>query len=335
MHSRLLAVEITKYGYIDKTGKMVIEPQFPEARDFHEGLAYVSEGWGVKVRYIDQEGEVVFKSPSTDTGDFSEDLATIWGAGSCGYIDKKGKVVIPRNYYQTFKFSEGLARVNIGTYSEGKYGYIDKEGKYVVEPQFDDAEDFSCGLARVIVDEKYGFIDNKGKYVVEPEYTWASDFSEGLAGVMVGDKRGYIDTSGKVAIKPQFDGVYPFTPDGLARVTVDRSYAARDGYINKTGEFVIEAKYGRAFDFSEGLTRVSYAGEDLVINTEGETVFKIDPTKYHITGPFKEDLARIEVYPKFGYIDKTGKIVIKAEYEEVYDFSEGLARVSVTIEEEQ
>jgi len=34
-----------KYGYIDKSGEVFIEPQFFEAKDFCEGLARVNEGW--------------------------------------------------------------------------------------------------------------------------------------------------------------------------------------------------------------------------------------------------------------------------------------------------
>ncbi len=45
-------------------------------------------------------------------------------------------------------------------------------------------------------------------------------------------------------------------------------------------------------------------------------------------------MALITVYPNEGFIDKTGKIVIKAEYIDVGDFSEGLARVGVRVEEE-
>ncbi len=38
-----------KYGYIDKTGKIVIEPQFDYALPFKEGLAIVvvGEKWGI------------------------------------------------------------------------------------------------------------------------------------------------------------------------------------------------------------------------------------------------------------------------------------------------
>ena len=46
-----------KWGYMDKTGKVVIEPQFDGVRLFSEGLANV---WiGDKEGYIDKTGKIV------------------------------------------------------------------------------------------------------------------------------------------------------------------------------------------------------------------------------------------------------------------------------------
>ncbi|MCI0472893.1 MAG: WG repeat-containing protein, partial [Ignavibacteria bacterium] len=78
-----------KYGYIDTTGKIIIKPQFDNARDFYEGLAVV--GIGQK-----------------------------WG-----YIDKTGMIVIESEYDYVYNFSEGLAIVELGE----KYGAIDLTGK--------------------------------------------------------------------------------------------------------------------------------------------------------------------------------------------------------------
>jgi hypothetical protein len=43
-----------QYGFINAEGRVVVEPRYPEARDFSEGLAAVAMGdrWG----YIDREG---------------------------------------------------------------------------------------------------------------------------------------------------------------------------------------------------------------------------------------------------------------------------------------
>ncbi|MEO0103191.1 MAG: WG repeat-containing protein [candidate division WOR-3 bacterium] len=47
-----------KWGYINKQGKIVIRPQFNEAKDFSEGLAAVKIG--DKYFYINNEGQIVY-----------------------------------------------------------------------------------------------------------------------------------------------------------------------------------------------------------------------------------------------------------------------------------
>ena len=65
----------SKYGFIDKSGKVVIEPQFDDAEDFSEGLAQVGKDgkWG----FIDKSGKVVIEPQYDYVGDFSEGLAKV------------------------------------------------------------------------------------------------------------------------------------------------------------------------------------------------------------------------------------------------------------------
>ena len=65
----------SKYGFIDKSGKVVIEPQFDWVGAFSEGLARVKKD------------------------------------GKYGFIDKSGKVVIEPQFDEVRAFSEGLAKV--------------------------------------------------------------------------------------------------------------------------------------------------------------------------------------------------------------------------------
>ena len=130
-----------KSGYIDKTGKIVIQPQFLSAAKFSEALAAVYIG---RVR-----------------------------SGQWGYIDKTGEIVfkLPFNYSRVQKFSEGLAVVLIYDHDAltNYAGYIDKTGKYIAEfHRFTWAYDFSDGLARVDAGDKFGYINKKGKYVWQP-----------------------------------------------------------------------------------------------------------------------------------------------------------------------
>lgn len=70
-------VENQKFGYKDKDGNVVIKPQFFDAADFSEGLAYVKKG-----------------------------KTSMWG-----YIDTAGKFAIPAQFHQAHSFHEGLAAV--------------------------------------------------------------------------------------------------------------------------------------------------------------------------------------------------------------------------------
>lgn len=101
-----------KWGYIDRTGKIAIQPQFEAAQPFSEGLAAVKSGkWG----YINTKGEFVI-NPQFDGADrFSEGLAFVENNGQVGFINPSGKIVITQQYDKPPQvevpphYSEGVA----------------------------------------------------------------------------------------------------------------------------------------------------------------------------------------------------------------------------------
>ena len=156
-----------KYGYIDKKGKYVINPQFDRCNPFYDGLAAFRSGdkWG----FIDKEGKYVINPQFDGVDNFYNGMAVVLQSEKCGYIDKKGQFVInPQfGYCSGFTYGDGLAFFVI---DDDKYGYIDKEGKYVINPQFDNACEFCNGIALVESNDKWGIIDKKGQYIVNPQF---------------------------------------------------------------------------------------------------------------------------------------------------------------------
>jgi hypothetical protein len=168
---------------------------------FSEGLAAVQfgqRGFG----YIDKTGNVVIPPKFKLAANFSEGVAPVQMDGKYGYIDRTGRVVIDFIFTSADKFSEGLASVEIA----GKWGCISKSGTVVVQPKFDTVREFSGGLAGVLVGRKWGFIDKLGNIRVAPQFkvlfTNYVDFSQGLALVeLSGGGYAYVDREGRVVAR--------------------------------------------------------------------------------------------------------------------------------------
>jgi hypothetical protein len=223
---------------------------------------------------------------------------------------------------------------------DGKLGYINGQGEMIIPPQFEDwpFSQFSEGLAPVSVGvgEKFGYIDMTGAMVIQPRFDGAVPFSDGLAAV-VGDNGlwGFIDKTGAVVVPIQYDQCPGPFSEGLCTVMVDERLKGgklQNEYIDKTGTVVI-GPFEWSTSFSEGLAAVGFGEDDAVkwgfIDRTGAVV--IQP-QFDQVRDFSEGLAAVG-FPadndsaKWGFIDRTGALVIEPRFDGVDPFSEGLAPV--------
>src|SRR5207237_1438165 len=92
----VMANEADKWGYINKSGKFAIPPQFDLALCFSEGLASVkvNDKWG----YINRTGTMVIEAKFVEADSFFDGLARVSIGGRDAYIDKAGNVVWKSTY---------------------------------------------------------------------------------------------------------------------------------------------------------------------------------------------------------------------------------------------
>jgi hypothetical protein len=346
------------WGYIDRTGEYVIKPRFKSlgkfsslfspVNSFSEGLAPANDGraWG----FINKTGEYVIEPQFSNVSQFSEGLAIASSRSKSGIIDKTGKFILEPMYKEIESFSQGRAVFQIKTTkyeyadpndtfdmrepdsngmvgkSVNKYGYLDSEGNVVVEPMYDYANPFSEGIAGVDLDGKVMLIDRDGNIILKKDFPRMKKFSEGLAVFYHKDgKCGYIDRTGQIVIENQYDYAYEFK-NGYAQICQKTGNIYKSGLIDKTGNLVIAPKYEGLTDVRNGKLWAGLNRKAVHLDVKGN-VLKHSDLGY--IGRFQEGLASFHNGRKYGFVDESGKTVIKAKYNDVRDFSEGLAAVSI------
>ncbi|WP_340025916.1 WG repeat-containing protein [Paenibacillus sp. FSL K6-1096] len=295
---QLYPVEVNgKYGFINGQGKMVIEAVYGGYgySAAPGGKVYVEDHAAKKQYYFSSAGTKLFEYKLRDASILYNDRALY------------------------------TAKVQLaGGATATRYGYIDSQGKVAIQPIYVKAFHFSEGLARVNMGKASGYINTKGELVVPYRYSFTSDFSEGMAAVTltVGGKYGYIDTTGKLRITPRYDYATPFS-DGAAVVYVNGKY----GYIDKKGNYLIKPQFSMAQPFSEGLAFVERNGVTFYINKKGAKVIQ----GYKAGGLFKGGLAPASTGQRYGYINTSGRFVVKPQLYWADSFNGELAEITLLV----
>ncbi|MDO9255160.1 MAG: WG repeat-containing protein [Bacteroidales bacterium] len=311
---KLIPVKSGKeFQYIDKEGKIVINPQFNEATVFRNGLALVqSSGNEPKWGFITDDGKYAITATYKDATVFSDDLAWVVSENAAPTaINAKGEVKITLTDAQSVRiFKEGLAAYSVMDSIGVKWGFVDKEGKVKINPQFSNAGNFSNGKCAVSNKEgKWGFIDKEGKIVINNQFDGAGEFMKGKAVVNSGGKSGVIDEDGKYLINPQFSNMmvdndmFLFEQDG------------KWGWCDGEGKISINAQFKDAYPFNNSDLAAVRSGENFgYIDKTGKIV--INPQFDHAI-PFNGKLALVESSSKIGFIDREGKYVINPQFDEI------------------
>jgi hypothetical protein len=328
------------WGYIDKTGTMVIPPRFAWGYPFQDGVApvlFTSRSMGEHDRScIDRTGALADcpESPAERAP-----LRPVRVDDRSGFEDRDGTLVIPAQFEWAYGFSEGLAAVAI----DGKYGFIDMTGEFVIPPQFDRTREFIDGKATVEVNGRSGIIDRNGHYILQTKYASLGRIVDDRVSFRVGQQWGFLDSSGNVAIKPQFTHVEEFK-EGIAQVYGNVEMMGpnaalrsepRRGFIDRTGNVIGTNMYADVRDFAGGLAAVNtHDWQQPLWGYIDHTGKMVIPAQFSGALSFSEGLAAVQLPKerggKWGFIDTSGTMVIAPQFESATEFSEGLAAVSLT-----
>jgi hypothetical protein len=303
---------------------------------------------------IDDQGRRLTRVYYESIDDFKEGMARVVSDEKVGFIDKSGRLRIPMIYDDAVAFEDNVSVVEV----DGHFGLIDRWGEYVLAPKFDDLGVPACNQVPTVKDGVAGFEPIRSAKRIDLAFDETSGFKEDIAIVRYQGNYGAIDSLGNWTIPALYDWVaeavqgvsrikkgdfyglmahgegeiMPISYQAIGSLKENRRLVAKDGlfgYVDKTGELVIPM----AFDFNASSLRFSEFSSGTAVVSKGELYGIIDSSGVFILEPKYTRLLHNEGFyftyldrNKWGFIDSEGHVQ-KAQYEEAYPFSNGLAMV--------
>lgn len=315
-----------KYGYLDTSGNVVIKAQYLSTNAFRNGLAMVqiSKGKYAATQFIDHSGKVVIK-PLKNTKTRYYAYTDFWmgdyAATEIWSISKRDGSISPVGYNYVNskgKLLNGEEYMYVGPFREG-YALVGTGGasRKLTRNSISEAGEYWLstwsGNTSVRAASQYYFIDPEGQQLGAMTWTYARSFSEGMAAVAVktsgGTARwGYINSSGTLQISPEYAEAWDFH-NGLARVSDGENY----GYVDPDGNLAVPMIWKSAGDFSaDGYAIVKDEYHAHLIDRSGSVVLETEYSSL-ITVPGTDRYIFNDGFAS-GMIDRTGAVLIPAAY---------------------
>ncbi|MFN3402735.1 MAG: WG repeat-containing protein [Cytophagaceae bacterium] len=370
-----------KWGIINKSGK-VIHPCNAQKIIITKEKAEVYNDLERIVYQFDQKGNVTDKMEfkkiktllvnsreqqisdtsnrlfKTEAGNLNLAQETGWyqRGGKWGLKDENGNIKIPPMINEVVVYPEyNLTLVTM--FSRSKTGMIPFYGlvdnytrKFIYRPACLNLaiDDFrNANVARIKLPKGPALLSREGKVINQyvdrgngknkPMLFGAiGDFSEGKARINIGGSNennqfrsvkgglwGYIDRDGNFIIEPKYVSAGDFRKD-RAIVSTTRGY----GLINTKDEFIIKDRFSNIIYISGTrdslLYTITNSAKSGIMNKDARII--IDPV-FEDIGNFSEGLAKAKNKGRWGFIDSSGEPVVDFAYFDAKDFHEGLAAV--------
>lgn len=352
-----------KSGLINQKGQAVADFTYDEIIDNGNGTYWVAfeKKWGL----LDKEGRLVLQfkyniieSQNKQIANYPLPVKLFLLLKKIKYPGKKTLKRINRQYGRENQADRELVHFR----KKGKHGFRDQDGKVVIPPKYFNAGLPSEGLIPVAVEANtWGYINERDSMVIPPVFGYALKFINGTAEVKIPDSnRLYlINTQGHWVLPPDSD---LFMREQVNRnvIIVGKKDAGLMGIYNNRGKEILPVKYQTVRSMGNGFIMASINGQSGLADSTGALVLPCEydrlypsayriclteqngryglfapdhgvllPCKYEQIGFLEEenDWIRVRQNGKWGWVDKTGNVMISCRFDATTPFQNGRAKV--------
>lgn len=270
-----------KYGYVNASGKKVVDYKYDEATVIQDGIGRVMKD------------------------------------GKWGLVNDAGKIILNPDYAEIGQFINGMARVS----KDNKYGYVNKLGKFVIQLKYafigTPNENGLIWVAdgKKLESAKFGLYQ-WDKLIIKPEYNRLGVFAE-TNGTDITNGQCY-NLAGGNQIKTNFmklpknqSNYYWVVKDGKTGLIADDGTIALSPdsyYVAMPQEDIVAiAKLSsKNFDYNYVLLKNK---ERRLFIKNNRVARSVDADQQPFYGKFNGGIAANRVNGQYYFIDKTGKVV--------------------------
>lgn len=318
-----------KYGFINQSGDVVIDPQYLEVNEFNEGFA------GVRIdgRYgfINSKGELALPAIYDYVGRFQQGIADVYLHGEVYFIDYRGDKKFPDSV-NTIRFvNDSVYAITTKTWNSGLYNIKTKSFTFAPSRQFIYCYYDGLAVVRKHIGEVYGpnVVMNSNPYrKPQPAQFQKYDVEYGV-----------INTTGELVVDfGVYDKVYDFI-NGFAFVKLKEKIDSNAyGIIDTTGRLIklvpkkmlteipFEKPVKELTRFINGRAFVAYHDNNwYLIDTNFNALNEVP---YNSFGPssFDQNYGYVETNGMWGVIDKESKYILNPtmDFVHIYGLKDSL-----------
>lgn len=324
-------------------------------------LISTNDNHNPKIGYLNSKGKVVVDTLYANGLDFRNGIANVVKDGVYGYINLKNELKLFPQFHKAYWDDNTGIAIN----KNKKYALINSDGHFITDYVYSNIKKTSNQYYFVEINGKGNFINLKGEIVFDKKLdiidkgiynsvaAYKSDdgkklglikidgsiISDPIYDVIYGNlqtpywtvskdnKFGILNGDGSVLIPIEYDKIdYTVLENSFIPVMLNKKY----GYIDKSNKLIIPYEYDKALPFIEGFAIVKKDGIYGYITEKNDKIafFGKEPF-WNGERYFNDGLAAFKINGKCGFINKKGKVVIEAIYDDVENFQNGIVKVTL------
>lgn len=284
-----------KWGVIDSTGEILIEPIYRTIGDYNaicfsaklksswqiynykseellsfnpRRLSYLGEDFFIgskkyKIGVFTLEGQRII-SPRFSHIRFQDGGFLVYKNGKCGWYNKEGGKVIPAKFNKLYVSNENRI---VGVKNRKVYGFTMKGEKVFKTDTLFDCKEFNNGLVPVKSKKGWGAVDSMGNTVAKGEYYRFESFHDSTSTVFKQGRAALMFNDGKILHNKWHRWIGAYS-EGSYLVWLP---GGGNNFLTTKGAFVNGIHYSHCRSFQDGYA-VVFNDKAGVINRDGVTV---------------------------------------------------------------